>query len=168
VAGKNHDYFLKKIDYFSGLKPDHMTEVICFKTQEKEKASIVFAIRQKVFVEEQHVSREEEYDDHEDESMHYMLLVEKQPAGTARWRFTNDGIKLERFALLPEFRNKGYGSFLLNTLLKDVIPYGKRIYLNAQVNAMNLYSRAGFHQVGELFYEANIPHFKMIYRNTLS
>ncbi|MBK9319533.1 MAG: GNAT family N-acetyltransferase [Bacteroidetes bacterium] len=144
-----------------------MTEVISFKTEDKDKASIIFAIRQKVFAEEQHVSHEEEYDEHEDESMHYMLLVDKQPAGTARWRFTNDGIKLERFALLPEFRNKGYGSFLVNTVLKDVIPYGKMIYLNAQVNAMNLYSRAGFYQVGELFYEANIPHFKMIFKNTV-
>lgn len=141
-----------------------MVEVKSFKTDEKENASIVFAIRQKVFVEEQKVSHEEEYDEYEDESMHYMLLVEKQPAGTARWRFTKDGIKLERFAVLPDYRNKGYGSFLLNTVLKDVIPFGKKIYLNAQVNAMNLYSKAGFTPEGELFYEANIPHYRMNYK----
>ena len=141
-----------------------MLEVIKFKTEDKEKASIVFNIRQRVFVEEQQVSREEEYDEHEDESMHYMLLVEKQPAGTARWRFTNDGVKLERFAILPQFRNNGAGSALVKAVLSDVLPHQKMIYLNAQVPAMNLYKRAGFVAEGELFYEANIPHYKMIYK----
>lgn len=141
-----------------------MIEVIRFKSEEKDKASIVFGIRQKVFVEEQHVSREEEYDEFEDESMHYMLLVEKQPAGTARWRFTKDGIKLERFAILPEFRKNGNGSILVNQVLTDVLPFGKMIYLNAQVKAMNLYRRAGFIEEGDLFYEANIPHYRMVFR----
>ncbi|MBK9637828.1 MAG: GNAT family N-acetyltransferase [Bacteroidetes bacterium] len=141
-----------------------MFEIVKFKIEDKEKASIVFDIRQRVFVDEQKVSREEEYDEYEDQSMHYMLLVEKQPAGTARWRFTNDGIKLERFAILPLYRNNGAGSALVKAVLADVLPYQKMIYLNAQVPAMNLYKRAGFEEEGELFYEANIPHFKMIYK----
>ncbi len=139
-----------------------MIEVISFKSCEKDKASMVFDIRQKVFVEEQNVSRDEEYDTHEDESMHYMLLVEKQPAGTARWRFTNEGIKLERFAVLPAYRGKGIGTVLLNKVLEDVKLHDKKIYLNAQVKAMNFYKRAGFYAVGDIFYEANIPHYKMI------
>lgn len=141
-----------------------MHAVIKFKTEDQEKSSIAFEIRQRVFVEEQKVSREEEYDEHEDESMHYMLLVENQPAGTARWRFTNSGIKLERFAVLPKFRNSGAGSALVKAVLSDVIPYQKQIYLHAQVAAMNLYKRASFVEEGELFYEANIPHFKMVYK----
>jgi predicted GNAT family N-acyltransferase len=141
-----------------------MVEIVKFKTDDKEKASIVFDIRQRVFVDEQKVSREEEYDEYEDQSMHYMLLVEKQPAGTARWRFTKDGIKLERFAILTNFRSNGAGSALVKAVLADVIPYQKMIYLNAQVPAMNLYRRAGFVEEGELFYEANIPHYKMTYK----
>lgn len=141
-----------------------MIEIVSFKTSDKEKASAVFDIRFRVFVEEQKVSREEEYDSHEDESMHYMLLVEKTPAGTARWRFTDYGIKMERFAILPEFRNKGYGSELVNALLKDALPHQKKIYLHAQVPAMNVYARCGFVPEGELFYEANIPHYKMVYQ----
>jgi len=142
-----------------------MFEVIKFKTEDKEKASVIFEIRQRVFVEEQNVSREEEYDDYEDESMHYMLLVDKEPAGTARWRFTDKGIKLERFAILPQFRNKGAGSVLVNAVLEDVLPHNQLIYLHAQVSAINLYKRAGFVAQGELFYEANIAHYKMTYQN---
>lgn len=141
-----------------------MIEIVSFKTSDKEKASIVFDIRSKVFVEEQKVSREEEYDSYEDESMHYMLLVGKTPAGTARWRFTNSGIKLERFALLPSFRNKGYGTELVKAVLRDVLPNGKKIYLHAQVPAMSVYARCGFVPEGELFYEANIPHYKMVFQ----
>jgi predicted GNAT family N-acyltransferase len=143
-----------------------MYEVIKFKTDDKDKATVVFSIRQRVFVDEQKVSREEEYDEHEDESVHYLLMVDKQPAGTARWRFTDKGIKLERFAVLPEFRNSGAGSSLVKTVLADVIPHQKLIYLHAQVAAMNLYKRAGFLPEGELFYEANIPHYKMIYKGS--
>lgn len=140
-----------------------MYNVIRFRTSDKEKATIAFDIRQRVFVDEQKVSREEEYDSHEDESTHYLLLVAEQPAGTARWRFTEKGIKLERFAILPTFRNSGAGSFLVNQVLSDVIPLNKYTYLHAQVTAINLYKRAGFVQEGELFYEANIAHYKMVY-----
>lgn len=140
-----------------------MKEIIRFKTSDKEKSAAVFEIRRRVFVDEQHVSREEEYDEYEDESMHYMLLVDKTPAGTARWRFTVNGIKLERFAVLPEFRNNGNGSLLLATVLSDVLPHRRPVYLHAQVAAMNLYTRAGFKPEGDEFREANIPHYRMNY-----
>jgi predicted GNAT family N-acyltransferase len=140
-----------------------MLRVIRFTTENQENAAIAFNIRQRVFVDEQKVSRDEEYDSHEDESSHYLLLVDETPAGTARWRFTDKGIKLERFAVLPEFRNHGAGSYLVQKVLEDVLPQNKTIYLHAQVAAINLYSRAGFKPIGELFYEANIPHYKMIH-----
>lgn len=143
-----------------------MFETIRFKTDDAALAEIIFEIRNRVFVIEQHVSKEEEYDEFEEEAMHYLLRVDEKPAGTARWRFTQEGshIKLERFAVLPEFRNKGAGSQLVKAVLEDVIPYGLPLYLHAQVPAMNLYARAGFKAVGELFYEAGIPHYKMVYQ----
>ena len=132
-----------------------------FTTKEKDLAAIAFDIRNKVFVEEQKVDREEEYDSHEDSSTHFLLLKSDQPIGTARWRFTDNGIKLERFAVLKEHRNSGGGSFLVNEVLKDVIPHKKNIYLNAQLSAINVYARAGFVKEGEMFREANIDHYKM-------
>lgn len=135
-----------------------------FNTQDKNSAAIAFDIRNQVFVEEQKVDREEEYDSHEDESTHFLLLKDEQPIGTARWRFTDNGIKLERFAVLKERRNGGAGSFLVSEVLKDVLPYKKNIYLNAQVSAVNVYARAGFVKEGEIFVEANIDHYRMTYR----
>lgn len=141
-----------------------MFSVKKFSTTQKNLASIAFDIRNKVFVEEQKVDREEEYDSHEDESHHFLLMKHEQPIGTARWRFTNNGIKLERFAVLKEHRNNGAGSFLVNEVLKDVLPHKKNIYLNAQVSAISVYARAGFVKEGEMFSEANIDHYKMTYK----
>ena len=135
-----------------------------FKTTDKDSATIAFEIRNKVFVVEQKVDREEEYDSYEDEAQHFLLLSDSQPIGTARWRFNDNGIKLERFAILKEHRNNGAGNFLVNAVLQDVLPHQKNIYLNAQVRAMSVYARAGFVKEGELFVEANIDHYRMTYR----
>lgn len=134
-----------------------------FRTDRDDLASMAFGIRQLVFVDEQHVSPDEEYDEYETESLHYLIEVDGQPAGTARWRFTPKGIKLERFAILPAFRNKGAGTAILQAVLEDVLKESGQIYLHAQVAAMNLYLRAGFRAEGDLFYEAGIPHYRMIF-----
>ena len=119
-------------------------------------------IRQKVFVEEQNVDPELEYDEHENQALHYLLYVEGIPAATARWRDTDKGIKLERFATLTSYRNKGLGAILLQDILEDVTPLGKKIYLNSQIKAIPFYERHGFVKIGEQFAEAEIEHFQMI------
>jgi predicted GNAT family N-acyltransferase len=123
-----------------------------------------FAIRRKVFVVEQKVAEEEEYDEHEESATHFIALIDQHAVGTARWRFTNDGIKLERFAVLKEYRGRGVGSALLQSVLDDVRSVnkdGKKIYLHAQLDAIPFYSGFNFQMVGERFSECNILHYKM-------
>ncbi len=120
----------------------------------------VFSIRQVVFVEEQRVDPALEYDEFEETSTHFIAYVDKVPAGTARWRKTPNGIKLERFAVLKNFRNKGVGGELIQTVLDD-LPSKMDVYLHSQVKACNLYKRFGFVQEGQQFEEANIQHYKM-------
>ena len=139
-----------------------MFKIVSFRIIDKERSENAFTIRQKVFVDEQNVSREEEYDDHEDESTHFLIYKEETPIGTARWRFTDNGIKLERFAILRDYRKLGAGNALVNFVLADVKDKSDYIYLNSQVSAINLYAKCGFEAEGDLFYEANIPHFKMV------
>jgi predicted GNAT family N-acyltransferase len=92
----------------------------------------IFRIRTEVFVSEQKVTREEEFDGYEESSMHYLGKWNDRPAGTARWRITKNGIKLERFAVLLPLRRNGIAAAVLREVLKDVSPLGKRIYLHAQ------------------------------------
>ena len=124
-------------------------------------AEKAFAIRRKVFVEEEGVDPKLEYDANEENSHHYLLLLAGKPIGTARWRETDKGIKLERFAILSEFRNRGFGEVILKEVLKDVVASGKKIYLHSQLRAVPFYERNGFVKQGDVFYEANMGHYYM-------
>ena len=125
-----------------------------------------FRIRAKVFVEEQHVPADEEYDEYETSSRHFLAYADGTPCGTARWRHTDKGIKLERFAVLPDFRSRKVGSALVQAVLDDVQSQSaeteKPVYLHAQVTAMPLYAKFGFWPVGEMFLECDIEHYKMV------
>ncbi|GAA4369004.1 GNAT family N-acetyltransferase [Hymenobacter saemangeumensis] len=125
-----------------------------------------FSIREQVFVGEQGVPLDLENDQHDRQgARHYLArTAEGTPAGAARWRETDKGIKLERFAVLPEFRNQEIGASLLRAVLGDVnaeFPAAP-VYLNAQLKAVPFYERHGFKKEGEMFEEAGIQHFKMV------
>ncbi len=138
-----------------------MIEVKRVSFRDKVEAEQAFAIRRRVFVEEEGVDPKLEYDANEESAHHYLLLVGNRPIGTARWRETENGIKLERFAVLPEFRNRGLGEVILKEVLKDVIPLGKKIYLHSQLKAVPFYERHGFVKKGPVFYEAGMGHYYM-------
>lgn len=137
-----------------------MVEIVRFGFQDQKIFDICSSIRTRVFVEEQKVDRELEYD-HEEESHFYLLYFGGNPVATARWRETEKGIKLERFAMLKQYRNKGLGTELLKAVLEDVSKLGKRVYLHSQLKAVSYYERAGFEKVGERFTEAGIEHYQM-------
>ncbi len=131
----------------------------------EEGLQAAFQIRELVFVVEQEVDAAEEYDEFETTSIHFLAMLEGAPVGTARWRFTSNGVKMERFAVLKEARCKGVGQALVAAVLKDIEMHpdgkGKKRYLHAQIHAMPLYAKFGFQQVGEQFEECAILHYKM-------
>jgi len=131
----------------------------------------IFSIREKVFVEEQNVAREEEYDEFEDISTHFIAEDELANAcGTARWRFTENGMKLERFAVLKSHRGNGVGQALVQAVIDDIRAKpkseGKKLYMHAQLPAVSLYERFGFKKVGDQFEECNIMHYQMEMMNS--
>ncbi|MES2427184.1 MAG: GNAT family N-acetyltransferase [Bacteroidota bacterium] len=124
----------------------------------------VFAIRREVFVGEQNCPPELEWE-YEDESVHFLATVNDEPAGAARWRRTENGYKLERFAVLKQYRGQGIAQRLVQAILTDLPIDADYIYLNAQIQAMSLYEKFGFVKEGPQFEEAGIQHFKMVKRN---
>ncbi|MGV3597071.1 MAG: GNAT family N-acetyltransferase [Bacteroidota bacterium] len=120
-----------------------------------------FDIRVKVFVDEQGVNKDLEYE-HEEESTHFIAMVDGKEAGTARWRKTEKGIKLERFAVLPDFRSAGVGKELVKAVLNDIDTKAQKIYLHAQSQVVDFYKKQGFEPEGEEFEEAGIKHYKMV------
>jgi len=139
-------------------------EVIPIQIDQPEWA-LVRQIRYEVFVVEQEVDLEEEYDEFEETSRHFLALADGIPVGTARWRTTEKGYKLERFAVLKRFRGMKVGDEILRVVLKEVVPKAqvdsKPIYLHAQLQALPFYAKQGFESYGPEFVEANIRHQAM-------
>lgn len=139
-------------------------KIIRFDYPDKELFKEAAKIRTKVFIEEQNTDFGEEFDGKDEEAIHYLVYYKGKPAATGRRRITNEGHKLERFAVYKEFRGKHLAVSLMNEMLNDVLPTDKIIYLNAQAYAEKFYEKFGFKKVGEMFFEANIEHYKMIYQ----
>jgi predicted GNAT family N-acyltransferase len=135
------------------------------KISDKKSFEEACKIRHLVFVIEQGVMPEDESDEFEETSTHFLAKLDGKPVGTARWRFTKNGVKMERFAVLKEARRKGVGQALVTAVLADLDSTpeskGKIKYLHSQLEAMPLYSKFGFEKVGEMFEECNIQHFTM-------
>lgn len=131
------------------------------KVSGKETLDQVHEIRRIVFVEEQNCPPELEWE-HEEESIHFLARMDNQPCGACRWRKTEQGYKLERFAVLAAYRGKRIGQALVAAALADLPADASYIYLNAQLEAMPLYAKFGFVAEGPQFEEAGIQHFKMV------
>ena len=118
-------------------------------------------IRLAVFVEEQRVPVEIEWDDHDESSIH-ALAYDGAGRAVATGRLLPDG-HIGRMAVLKEWRGKGVGSAILERLVAAAKERGdKEIELFAQTHAIEFYRRYGFVEAGEVFEEAGIPHRSML------
>ena len=126
----------------------------------------VINIRGKVFIQEQNCPYDEEIVmDEEIGPKIYLIYLKDKPIGTIRYRILeNRTFKLERFAILKEYRGHSYGRdafmFLVNKIVEDNNPC--TITFNAQYRLKEYYMSMGFAPVGEIFMDANIEHIKMI------
>lgn len=118
-------------------------------------------IRTAVFIYEQQVPEDLEWDEFDPVSLHVLALNSNdQPIGTAR--LLPDG-HIGRMAVLKEWRGKGIGSAMLQRILEESSHRGmQKVMLNAQMAAIKFYEKFGFQVSGEEFMEAGIPHIKMI------
>ncbi len=117
------------------------------------------AIRLAVFVEEQHVPPEEEWDELDATATHVLARLGDTSVGTARLVVADQRARIGRMAVLREYRKQGAGSALMRCLLdiarSAALP---EAYLAAQVHAIPFYERFGFTAQGPQFEEAGIPH----------
>lgn len=120
-------------------------------------------IRTAVFIEEQGVPPELEWDGFDDECVHALALTEgSEPIGCAR--LLPDG-NIGRMAVRKGWRGKGAGSALLGVLLSKAVEHElDRVYVHAQTYVKKFYQQHGFKRIGDEFMEAGIPHVKMISR----
>lgn len=130
--------------------------------EEKEHSRLV---RSRVFIEEQKVPAELEYDgyDEDPQTFHFIAYTNNIPEGAARLRPYSPTIgKVERVAVLKEARGKGLGVLLMKAIEDQAVRKGySRLKLNAQLHAEPFYRRIGYTPVGDVFIEADIEHIAM-------
>ncbi|ADC50865.1 hypothetical protein BpOF4_14070 [Alkalihalophilus pseudofirmus OF4] len=132
-----------------------------------------YSIRTKVFVEEQNVPKEEEVDDLEDQSIHFVMYendrtigsedIGSKPIGAGRLRLVDGYAKAERICVAKDARGTGAGRFLMNEMEKEALNLGvSKVKLNAQTHAEPFYSKLGYEITSDEFLDAGIPHVSMV------
>ncbi len=117
-------------------------------------------IRKQVFIKEQGVPSDLEWDGLDQDAVHLLAVTPTQQAvGTVR--ILNDG-HIGRMAVLDEWRNQGIGRQLLKQILEVARQLGlEQVFLAAQTTAVDFYSRYGFIPEGKVFMDAGIAHRNM-------
>lgn len=121
----------------------------------------IAAIREAVFIDEQNVSREIEFDRRDPDCLHWLAYASQNEAvGTARLLPSG---QIGRVAVLKPFRNNGIGSTMIRKIIQYALHEGlPRIFLHAQIPAQPFYKELGFSAYDDVFNdEANIPHQAM-------
>lgn len=117
-------------------------------------------IRELVFVREQGVPLELEWDE-QDTRCEHALAYNAADEAVGTGRLLPDG-HIGRMAVLKEWRGKGVGAVLLLALVEQARERRHaRVRLNAQISAAGFYRRYGFEVSGPEFMEASIPHVPM-------
>lgn len=117
-------------------------------------------IREAVFIAEQAVPAELEWDDEDREAVHFLALEGDYPIGTAR--LLGDG-QIGRVSVLKDWRGLKVGDALMHAAIAEAEKRGQREQkLSAQVHATAFYERLGFHCEGAEYLEAGIPHVLMV------
>ena len=120
---------------------------------------ILRTLRGEVFIREQSVPADMEWDEFDAQSRHVVAIADGVPIGTGR--LLPDG-QIGRMAVLRQWRGQGAGSALLTCLMDIARTLGvHRVQLNAQVQALPFYLNHGFQVEGEEFEDAGIPHCRM-------
>ena len=140
-----------------------MDRIIVKLVENNSELEEAFSIRQVVFVEEQGVDEDIEYDGQDSDALHMVVKKDHTTIGTARVRFISASTaKIERMALLKQFRRKGIGSdmmvFLDGELKTRHIGY---VFLHAQCIVIDFYKSCGYVTTGSPFWEAGIEHVTM-------
>jgi predicted GNAT family N-acyltransferase len=122
----------------------------------------VMPIRHEVFIKEQEVPVELEWDEFDQDALHAIVKKDQEVIGTARLIISNTKARIGRMAIQKEYREQGIGQKLLSTLLQTAKKKGaQECILHAQTHAIAFYANSDFEPNGPIFDEAGIPHVEM-------
>lgn len=140
------------------MKNNFQIEIVRWMDQEK----LLHMIREKVFIEEQKVVPELEWDGMDQEAIHFLVFKDEKAIGCARAFVIEYRMQLGRMAVLKEYRGQGIGTALIEKALTTAkLNQLSAIYISAQYHAIDFYKKFGFEVASDIYLDAEIPHRDM-------
>ncbi len=137
---------------------------IVVRIAEADDMEAIFALRRVVFIDEQNVDVDEEWDGRDDAAVHAVAFIGDEVVGTGRL-LTDEGeetCRIGRMAVRQDLRRRGIGDRILATLESAARERGfVQSLLHAQTYVKDFYAQAGYAEQGETFMEAGIEHVTM-------
>ena len=116
-------------------------------------------IREQVFIQEQQIAVEDEWDAEDTVSVHFVVYDQDQPIATARLLKNNS---VGRVAVLKSHRGVGIGKLLMRQIIQQAKHQQREfLKLSSQVHAIQFYAGLGFKVEGEQYLDCGIPHIDM-------
>jgi predicted GNAT family N-acyltransferase len=120
------------------------------------------ALRREVFVHEQHVPPEEEFDSYDLTATHVVAINDGNVVGALRIMFLDEHAKFGRVVVASSARGKGLASRMMKFAMDYAASRGEtRFYLTAQTDKLALYEKLGFVAYGDEFQDGGMPHLAM-------
>ena len=141
------------------ISPEMLSKVMIQQVTWQAAENELRAIRTPVFIEEQFVTPEFEWDDIDASAVHLLATYENQPIACLRIIHYQ---KIGRMAVIKHWRGIGLGAALLMEAVNICKKYGSTsVHLSAQTHAINFYLKAGFRQMSDEYCDVDIPHVDM-------
>ena len=119
-------------------------------------------IREKVFIQEQKVTPELEWDGMDEKAIHFLVFKDEEAIGCARAIVLKNYMQLGRMAVLKKYRGIGVGSALLEkAIVTAKLNQLSSIHISAQCNALDFYVKFGFEVMSDIYLDAEILHRDM-------
>ena len=119
-------------------------------------------IREKVFIEEQKVTSQLEWDGMDEEAIHFLAFKNEKAIGCARAFVIENYMQLGRMAVLKAYRGEGVGTALIEKVITTAkLNQLSAIYIIAQCQAIDFYKKFGFEITSDIYLDAEILHRDM-------
>lgn len=136
------------------------TEVEVRQTNWQQDQTALRHIREQVFIQEQSVPEDLEWDAEDEDATHFLMMIDQEAIGTARL-LTNG--QIGRLAVLSPWRGRHLGASLMRAVISEAERRGLHPQrLAAQARTVYFYQRLGFRVISPPFMDAGIPHVDMI------
>ncbi|MDI9394253.1 MAG: GNAT family N-acetyltransferase [Euryarchaeota archaeon] len=122
-----------------------------------------FYVRREVFIEEQNVLEEEEFDEADLVSQHIVVYADDRPVATGRIFKSENGWLIGKISVLKKCRGKQAGKLVVEKLIEKAVELEARdIHIHAQTHAVGFYEKFGFVAYGDSFLKTGIEHISMV------